>query len=205
MAEQVVDIRQRIEKMRTQIIEKTDDSGQANSISSSPKSNIIKKPEKFSENNEKVDNIDNIVDKNTEGERTKNNLFQDKVQNFDDLEKVQERINKKQSQKKFEEANKYKENINNESLKKVNFNENEENEEYVQEKIEKVSTKSYKNYHLKNTVDANEKTVEMDEKSQPFPQFSLNVNNPISWKLMLLIMLMQLLTNVMLVVVLYLK
>ena len=202
MAEQVVDIRQRIEKMRTQIIEKTDDSGQVDSLNSSPTSNIIKKPEKFSENNEKVDNIGNISDKNTEGEQTKNNLFKDKVHNVDDLEKVEEIINKKESQKKFEEVGKYQENNNNEPLKEDN---SRENEEYVKEKTERVSTKSYKNYHLKNTVDANEKTVEMDEKSQPFPQFSLNVNNPISWKLMLLIMLMQLLTNVMLVVVLYLK
>mgnify|MGYP001476705913 CR=1 FL=1 len=202
MAEQVVDIRERIEKMRTQIIEKTDDSGQVDSLNSSPKSNIIKKPEKFSENNEKVDNIGNISDKNTEGEQTKNNLFKDKVHNVDDLEKVEEIINKKESQKKFEEVGKYQENNNNEPLKEDN---SRENEEYVKEKTERVSTKSYKNYHLKNTVDANEKTVEMDEKSQPFPQFSLNVNNPISWKLMLLIMLMQLLTNVMLVVVLYLK
>ena len=202
MAEQVVDIRERIEKMRTQIIEKTDDSGQTDSLNSSPKSNIIKKPEKFSENNEKVDNIGNISDKNTEGEQTKNNLFKDKVHNVDDLEKVEEIINKTESQKKFEEVGKYQENNNNEPLKEDN---SRENEEYVKEKTERVSTKSYKNYHLKNTVDANEKTVEMDEKSQPFPQFSLNVNNPISWKLMLLIMLMQLLTNVMLVVVLYLK
>tara|TARA_Y100000994_G_C15607331_1_gene407297 strand:- start:200 stop:808 length:609 start_codon:yes stop_codon:yes gene_type:complete len=202
MAEQVVDIRERIEKMRTQIIEKTDDSGQVDSLNSSPTSNIIKKPEKFSENNEKVDNIGNISDKNTEGEQTKNNLFKDKVHNVDDLEKVEEIINKKESQKKFEEVGKYQENNNNEPLKEDN---SRENEEYVKEKTERVSTKSYKNYHLKNTVDANEKTVEMDEKSQPFPQFSLNVNNPISWKLMLLIMLMQLLTNVMLVVVLYLK
>ena len=202
MAEQVVDIRERIEKMRTQIIEKTDDSGQVDSLNSSLTSNIIKKPEKFSENNEKVDNIGNISDKNTEGEQTKNNLFKDKVHNVDDLEKVEEIINKKESQKKFEEVGKYQENNNNEPLKEDN---SRENEEYVKEKTERVSTKSYKNYHLKNTVDANEKTVEMDEKSQPFPQFSLNVNNPISWKLMLLIMLMQLLTNVMLVVVLYLK
>ena len=43
------------------------------------------------------------------------------------------------------------------------------------------------------------------KKTKAFPQFNLNVSNPISWKLMLLIMLMQLLTNIMLVVVLYLK
>ena len=53
-------------------------------------------------------------------------------------------------------------------------------------------------------VDEKKQSVKFDEK-QPFPQFSLNVSNPISWKLMLLIMLMQLLTNMMLVVVLYLK
>ena len=43
-------------------------------------------------------------------------------------------------------------------------------------------------------VDENKQSVKIDEK-QPFPQFSLNVSNPISWKLMLLIMLMQLLTK----------
>ena len=47
------------------------------------------------------------------------------------------------------------------------------------------------------------KSVKQEETT--FPQFSLNVSNPISWKLMLLIMVMQLLTNIMLVVVLYLK
>ena len=46
--------------------------------------------------------------------------------------------------------------------------------------------------------------IKLDE-DQAFPQFNLNVSNPISWKLMLLIMLMQLLTNIMLVIVLYLK
>ena len=68
----------------------------------------------------------------------------------------------------------------------------------------KINQKSYKNYQVKNLVDEKQKPYE-DNKSQAFPQFSLNVNNPISWKLMLLIMLMQLLTNIMLVVVLYLK
>ena len=48
----------------------------------------------------------------------------------------------------------------------------------------------------------NKQSVNIDE-NQPFPQFSLNVSNPISWKLMLLIMLMQLLTNMMLVVLLF--
>ena len=75
-----------------------------------------------------------------------------------------------------------------------------------QEKIkkEKIHKKTFSNYQLKNTFDSDNKSVNVEEK-QAFPQFSLNVNNPISWKLMLLIMLMQLLTNIMLVVVLYIK
>ena len=50
-----------------------------------------------------------------------------------------------------------------------------------------------------------EKSKSVTQEETTFPQFSLNVSNPISWKLMLLIMVMQLLTNIMLVVVLYLK
>ena len=41
---------------------------------------------------------------------------------------------------------------------------------------------------MKEVVDEKKQSVKIDEK-QPFPQFSLNVSNPISWKLMLLIML----------------
>ena len=66
------------------------------------------------------------------------------------------------------------------------------------------ANKTYKDYHNDNIYDENKKSVRLDE-DQAFPQFNLNVSNPISWKLMLLIMLMQLLTNIMLVVVLYLK
>ena len=69
---------------------------------------------------------------------------------------------------------------------------------------EAFSTKTYKDYQNENIIDDNKKNVRLDE-DKPFPQFNLNVSNPISWKLMLLIMLMQLLTNIMLVVVLYLK
>ena len=65
-------------------------------------------------------------------------------------------------------------------------------------------SKTYKDYHNDNIYDENKKSVRLDD-DQAFPQFNLNVSNPISWKLMLLIMLMQLLTNIMLVVVLYLK
>ena len=66
------------------------------------------------------------------------------------------------------------------------------------------SFKTYDDYQNDNIVNEKKESVKIDE-NQPFPQFSLNVSNPISWKLMLLIMLMQLLTNMMLVVVLYLK
>ena len=66
------------------------------------------------------------------------------------------------------------------------------------------NTKTYRDYQNENIIDDNKKNVRLDE-DKPFPQFNLNVSNPISWKLMLLIMLMQLLTNIMLVVVLYLK
>ena len=68
----------------------------------------------------------------------------------------------------------------------------------------KQNYKTYDSYQNDRVVDEKKQSVKFDEK-QPFPQFSLNVSNPISWKLMLLIMLMQLLTNMMLVIVLYLK
>ena len=71
-------------------------------------------------------------------------------------------------------------------------------------KKNKASTKTYKDYQNENIIDDKKQSVKLDN-DKPFPQFNLNVSNPISWKLMLLIMLMQLLTNIMLVVVLYLK
>ena len=73
------------------------------------------------------------------------------------------------------------------------------------QKKKEYHSKTFKDYNVNNLVDENKKNINLDNKNQPFPQFSLNVNNPISWKLMLLIMLMQLMTNIMLVVVLYLK
>ena len=73
-----------------------------------------------------------------------------------------------------------------------------------EDKNDTIPNKIYKDYHNENTYDDKKKSVKFDQ-DQQFPQFNLNVSNPISWKLMLLIMLMQLLTNIMLVVVLYLK
>ena len=72
----------------------------------------------------------------------------------------------------------------------------------IQENSE--SKQIYSDYQNQSTFDNDKKSIKIDQ-DQPFPQFSLNVSNPISWKLMLLIMLMQLMTNIMLVVVLYLK
>ena len=77
-------------------------------------------------------------------------------------------------------------------------------EQRKREFSKKENFKTYDDYQNENVVNDEKQTVNIDE-NQPFPQFSLNVSNPISWKLMLLIMLMQLLTNMMLVVVLYLK
>lgn len=68
----------------------------------------------------------------------------------------------------------------------------------------KPNYKKYEDYQNDRIKDENKQSIKFEDK-QSFPQFSLNVSNPISWKLMLLIMLMQLLTNMMLVVVLYLK
>ena len=51
-----------------------------------------------------------------------------------------------------------------------------------------------RDYQNDRVINEKKESVKFDEK-QSFPQFSLNVSNPISWKLMLLIMLMQLLTE----------
>ena len=79
-----------------------------------------------------------------------------------------------------------------------------------QAKIEKKPDFESNNFNSHSTrkkdkVDKNDNQSIKPDDETTFPQFSLNVSNPISWKLMLLIMVMQLLTNIMLVVVLYLK
>ena len=90
---------------------------------------------------------------------------------------------------------------------KINERETEFTRNYFKkiENLENRQKKSFSNYQQKNTTDENDRKVNFEKNEQNFPQFSLNINNPISWKLMLLIMLMQLLTNIMLVVVLYFK
>ena len=178
MAEQVVDIRQRIERMRTQI----DDSESPRKDLPKfveKKTNEITKPQTDKQPIiEKKDLSDNYLKRaenleaNTEEKSKIKSINSDRVNkhNLDPL------------QSEFKKQNKIKDTT-----------------DHVESK------KSFENYQFKNTVDSQNKKVEFDNVAEKFPQFSLNINNPISWKLMLLIMLMQLLTNIMLVVVLYLK
>ena len=166
MTEQVIDIRDRIEKMRTQM------------TSSSKPSNNLKKQQVESKNLQKnsikIEKMETVEIAKTANE-----------------EKIQIPKNEVNSFKKLETHK-------NENFKK------EYNFSNMNTNTGTSNTKTYKDYQNENIVDDNKKNVRLDE-DKPFPQFNLNVSNPISWKLMLLIMLMQLLTNIMLVVVLYLK
>ncbi|PPR37662.1 MAG: hypothetical protein CFH30_01110 [Alphaproteobacteria bacterium MarineAlpha8_Bin1] len=167
MTEQVVDIRDRIEKMRHQMSgDKVPESNNVkNKISTVQKLNVNKPAKDFSENqNSEKENFEKSSIKMNRG-----------TSNFSDKDKkiLDDKIN--------------------------------ENKDTIDSKNYEIPKKIYKNYQNQNTYDKDKKSVQFDQDQQSFPQFSLNVSNPISWKLMLLIMLMQLLTNIMLVVVLYLK
>ncbi len=172
MTEQVVDIRDRIEKMRNQM---SGDKVSPNDGALSKKSNI----QEFSP----LQKPSSLKDKN----------FSNQKQNpkASPLTKEQEELKVK---KQNLEKNSHK------AEEKISKNKQSEIPE-----LKEYPSKVYDDYQNKNTFDQEKKSVKFDEINQPFPQFSLNVSNPISWKLMLLIMLMQLLTNIMLVVVLYLK
>ena len=167
MTEQVIDIRDRIEKMRTQMTGSSDTS--------------------HDRNKQQVDNKNAL----------KNNIKIEKLQSVE----IVKTANEENSQIPKSEANlsKKDEKTKNEKNFKKPYNFSNMNTN-----PEGYSTKTYKDYQNENIIDDNKKNVRLDE-NKPFPQFNLNVSNPISWKLMLLIMLMQLLTNIMLVVVLYLK
>ena len=166
MTEQVIDIRDRIEKMRTQM------TGSSNAAHDRNKQGLDNK--NSSKNNIKIEKLDSVEVVKTANE--------EKSQ----FPKIEGNLSKKDEKTK------------NENFKKAyNFSNMNTNPEAF-------STKTYKDYQNENIIDDNKKHVRLDE-NKPFPQFNLNVSNPISWKLMLLIMLMQLLTNIMLVVVLYLK
>ena len=205
MAEQVVNIRERIEKMRTQIYDKNS----VNKSDNHDDENISNHNQSSVDQKINVENIEN----NKESSISKPSV----ISEIDDSSKgsiVQ--INKEEKltdQEKNTEFDQYKEKIKNKPLEteyskpieNKNYNNNHERVEYVKPQAKKSDNKSYKDYQLNNLVDKNKKNVNFENQSSSFPQFSLNVNNPISWKLMLLIMLMQLMTNIMLVVVLYLK
>ena len=163
MTEQVIDIRDRIEKMRTQM------TGSSNNLK---KKQVESK--KSPENSIKIEKMETVEIVKTANE-----------------EKTQIPKNEVNVLKKPETSK-------NENFKK------EYNFSNMNTNTGTSNTKTYKDYQNENIVDDNKKNVRLDE-DKPFPQFNLNVSNPISWKLMLLIMLMQLLTNIMLVVVLYLK
>ena len=211
MAEQVVNIRERIEKMRTQIYDKTDIN---KSIDSSNKNvstndhintdentildkNKSKKPQSSINSQDKEE----ILSKNEIKNNIKNTIVEISKENkLKDLQENKEFVHyKEEIRDKPLETDYVKSEENN------NYFDRNKKVEYAEPQFKKSSNKSYKDYQLNNLVDENKENVNLEDKSQSFPQFSLNVNNPISWKLMLLIMLMQLLTNVMLVVVLYLK
>ena len=166
MTEQVIDIRDRIEKMRTQMTSSSDPS---NNLKKQRVEN--KNPPKNSIKIEKMENVEIVKTANEEKTQIPKNEIN--------------LLNKLETSK-------------NENFKK------EYNFSNMNTNTSTSNTKTYKDYQNEHIVDDNKKNVRLDE-DKPFPQFNLNVSNPISWKLMLLIMLMQLLTNIMLVVVLYLK
>ena len=204
MAEQVVNIRERIEKMRTQIYDKTSVNKSdvpEDNISTDNESNPDQKINVENGENKKRANISKPPVKGEIDDNSKGSIVQ--INKEGKLTDQEENI----------EFDQYKEKIKNEPLEtehsklteNKNYHNNHERIEYVKPQAKKSDNKSYKDYQLNNLVDENKKNVNFENQSSSFPQFSLNVNNPISWKLMLLIMLMQLMTNIMLVVVLYLK
>ena len=190
MSEQVIDIRDRIEKMRNQMTG-ADTQSAAKKLENPVGKNTVKEmPSRVSIDDKilnKVSNSNNNVEK--EKNVSKENTKFKKLSTDD-------------STKSYVQREK---NIQNESTSKQ---EDLQNSEKVFKQIKNDDSvkprKIYQDYHHEHTYDENKKSVKFD-KDQQFPQFSLNVSNPISWKLMLLIMLMQLLTNIMLVIVLYLK
>ena len=177
MTEPVIDIRDRIEKMRNQM------TVPASKVSSTEIKVENKRFESVSSDktaNINVESLEKKIDKNTSEAANKENIKKEKFKVDSEVQNLKP--------KKVEEPD---------FTEKIEFEKRETFEA-------KQNYKTYDSYQNDRVVDDKKQSVKFDEK-QPFPQFSLNVSNPISWKLMLLIMLMQLLTNMMLVVVLYLK
>lgn len=192
MTEQVIDIRDRIEKMRNQMtvpnpqeIQK-DKKNPANDFSkvkdrAQSHREAVRENQKFEEQVIKPNRVQKEEPSEIEVSKIKTVMTQN----------VEKEIHPDKTAKIKEE--------NAKSYEDISYTQYSDTK-----KSQKESFKKYDDYQNDRVVDENKQSVKLDEK-QPFPQFSLNVSNPISWKLMLLIMLMQLLTNMMLVIVLYLK
>ena len=192
MTEQVIDIRDRIEKMRNQMTVPNPQEIQKHKKNPANDFSKVKDPsqshrEAVRENQKLEEQIikPNIVQKEESHEIEVSKIKTVKTQNVE-----KETHPDKTSKIKEEKAKSY------EDISYTQYSDTK--------KSQKESFKKYDDYQNDRVVDENKQSVKLDDK-QPFPQFSLNVSNPISWKLMLLIMLMQLLTNMMLVIVLYLK
>ena len=166
MNEPVIDIRDRIEKMRNQM---TPQSSQKQEKSFQRSSETI---------DYEIDKIDSEKKNFNESSGKDKHKNEHKRSISDDVTEK-----KKEFNKNFEDT---------ETITKINVEQNNKAGDYSPPNASQKSQNEY-----------NAKSVKQEETT--FPQFSLNVSNPISWKLMLLIMVMQLLTNIMLVVVLYLK
>ncbi|MBS92042.1 MAG: hypothetical protein CMM95_03205 [Rickettsiales bacterium] len=185
MTEQVIDIRDRIEKMRTQM------TGSPNPVP--------KKKEEFSNFEEKKVQSKSKAEKKfasqttSESKESPANEKSEKVKQYEQTSKIGKVKQNDLDQK-----------IRNEGISRDVFEDPKIDQTSTIERKNVIQSKIYKNYQNENIYDEKKNSVKFDQ-DQPFPQFNLNVSNPISWKLMLLIMLMQLLTNIMLVVVLYLK
>ena len=180
MTEPVIDIRDRIEKMRNQM---TVPASKASATEKKVENNKVGPVSSDKAANINVENLEKKISKNNFEIADKENIkFKKNEKSAVDSEA------KKHKPKKAEEPD---------FIEKIEFEKRKTFET-------KKNYKTYDRYQNDRVVDEKKQSVKFDEK-QPFPQFSLNVSNPISWKLMLLIMLMQLLTNMMLVVVLYLK
>ena len=171
MTEQVIDIRDRIEKMRTQMTGSSKGLKQKENIQHVNENNVSQDKSNFKKSE--------VSPKSNLPMNGASNALEQKVQSFD-KKSLKSEI---KMDEKFEKVYGF-----------SSFDAKKNN----------ASTKTYKDYHNENIIDDKKQSVKLDD-DKPFPQFNLNVSNPISWKLMLLIMLMQLLTNIMLVVVLYLK
>lgn len=177
MTEQVIDIRDRIEKMRNQI-----------TVPGTKTSTNVK--QQISESANSLGKKGLVAEKKQTPQMSK----LDKNQKLAPANESPNLVEKRESVKGKELYSRT--NVVEKPSEK--FSEENKNYKFNQD------YKTYSDYQNDRVTDEKKQSVNLDEK-QPFPQFSLNVSNPISWKLMLLIMLMQLLTNMMLVVVLYLK